>query len=365
MNDYANEGFIDKRIVEICRQAERNYIISQSPNEFGNKIIIPTQTRTTTQKTDDIHNDIKKFEYNSNIGFPQLKLSQENNKNFETIDISKKSTRRKNNSSVSMTYRKERTDQNIIQTINESVQMKMPSSLTDRSLPFKSNHDHINNSMNLSISSISSSSSCCLECEIKKLIEDKHCYNAELNKFYVANKYINNILLKSKSFLSKNEPQKAYTLLYNEISNNIIHPDLFYLYGDCCRLLKKMEESEKYLLLSLNFTHCSPYVMYSLGLLYNEVHQWKYSNIFLKRFLSFSEGSYIRYLIASNYHQMNKDLKAVDQITKGIESNDINSKHLLCDYYDLRAEIYKKIGQEELALKDTEVISYMKRKEVI
>ena len=64
MNDYANEGFIDKRIVEICRQAERNYIISQSPNEFGNKIIIPTQTRTTTQKTDDIHNDIKKFEYN-------------------------------------------------------------------------------------------------------------------------------------------------------------------------------------------------------------------------------------------------------------------------------------------------------------
>ena len=41
MNDYANEGFIDKRIVEICRQAERNYIISQSPNEFGNKIIIP------------------------------------------------------------------------------------------------------------------------------------------------------------------------------------------------------------------------------------------------------------------------------------------------------------------------------------
>ena len=38
---------------------------------------------------------------------------------------------------------------------------------------------------------------------------------------------------------------------------------------------------------------------------------------------------------------------------------------LLCDYYYLRAEIYKKIGQEELALKDTEVISYMKRKEVI
>ena len=128
MNDYANEGIIDKRIVEICRQTERNYIISQSPNEFGNKMIIPTQTRTTTQKADEIHSDLKKFEYNSNIGFPQLKLSQENNKNFETIDISKKSTRRKNNSSISMTYRP---DQNIIQSINESVQMKIPSSLTE------------------------------------------------------------------------------------------------------------------------------------------------------------------------------------------------------------------------------------------
>ncbi len=69
------------------------------------------------------------------------------------------------------------------------------------------------------------------------------------------------------------------------IEQDVYHSDLFYLYGDICRIIKKNDEAEKYLVECLRFEYHSPFVFYSLGLFYLETDKFNYSITLFKHFL--------------------------------------------------------------------------------
>ncbi len=145
--------------------------------------------------------------------------------------------------------------------------------------------------------------------------------------------------------------RKAYEILKLAISQGMYHSDIFYLFGEICRIIKKPQESENYLLQSLKFQQHSPYVFYSLGLLYQEIEEYKYSICFFKHFLQEISSAEAFYEIARSYSFLKKDLKAAINLTQAI-SLDKTKK----EYFILRAEIYEKMGYKELALEDKEMI---------
>ena len=81
--------------------------------------------------------------------------------------------------------------------------------------------------------------------------------------------------------------KKAYEILKLPIIQGIKHSDLYYLFGEVNRILKLYENLniEKYFLEALLFEHHSPYVFYSLGLLYQEINNYKESVSMFKHFL--------------------------------------------------------------------------------
>ena len=151
--------------------------------------------------------------------------------------------------------------------------------------------------------------------------------------------------------------KKAYEMLKIPLSQGLAHSDIFYLYGEVCRILKKFEEGEKYLLHCLKFEHHSPYVFYSLGLLFQEMLQYKYSNTFFKHFVSLISTSDAYYHMSKNYIQLSKNLKAAINITKAIESN-----KSIPEYYKFRSDIYTSMWYKELAGEDIELANYYSNK---
>jgi tetratricopeptide (TPR) repeat protein len=96
---------------------------------------------------------------------------------------------------------------------------------------------------------------------------------------------INKLILMATTRVVKLQIQEAYDLLILPIEQGVVHSDIFYLYGEVCRVLKKLNESEKFLLDCLKFEYHSPFVFYSLGLLYYEKGEYKYSISFFKHFM--------------------------------------------------------------------------------
>lgn len=137
------------------------------------------------------------------------------------------------------------------------------------------------------------------------------------------------------------------------LSQGLVHSDIFYLFGEVCRVLKKFSEGEKYLLHCLKFEHHSPYVFYSLGLIFQEMIQYKYSNTFFKHFISLINSPDAYYQMSKNYLQLNKNLKAAVHISKAIENN-----KKVPDYYKFRSDIYILMGYKELAIEDIQFAEY-------
>ena len=174
------------------------------------------------------------------------------------------------------------------------------------------------------------------------------------------NKYeLNKILLKSENLIKHKKYLMAYNLLKETISCGEYHSDLFYLFGEVNRILKNYQNAENYLLLALNFEIHSPKVFYSMGLLYQDLKQYSYSNIFFKLYLRLIDSDYGHYLRAKNYTLIGEYLKAAKEMTVAIEMNNE------CDYYyKFRSEIYNKLGLKEISNEDFNMYQFIKNKKI-
>ena len=197
----------------------------------------------------------------------------------------------------------------------------------------------------------------------------KPLFSKTINKAYIfphiqhiknKNKYeLNKILLKSENLIKHKKYLMAYNLLKETISCGEYHSDLFYLFGEVNRILKNYQNAENYLLLALNFEIHSPKVFYSMGLLYQDLKQYVYSNIFFKLYLRLIDSDYVHYLRAKNYTLMGEYLKAAKEMTVAIEMNNE------CDYYyKFRSEIYNKLGLKEISNEDFNMYQFIKNKKI-
>ena len=199
--------------------------------------------------------------------------------------------------------------------------------------------------------------------------EYKPLFSKTINKAYIfphiqhiknKNKYeLNKILLKSENLIKHKKYLMAYNLLKETISCGEYHSDLFYLFGEVNRILKNYQNAENYLLLALNFEIHSPKVFYSMGLLYQDLKQYSYSNIFFKLYLRLIDSDNVHYLRAKNYTLMGEYLKAAKEMTVAIEMNNE------CDYYyKFRSEIYNKLGLKEISNEDFNMYQFIKNKKI-
>ena len=197
----------------------------------------------------------------------------------------------------------------------------------------------------------------------------KPLFSKTINKAYIfphiqhiknKNKYeLNKILLKSENLIKHKKYLMAYNLLKETISCGEYHSDLFYLFGEVNRILKNYQNAENYLLLALNFEIHSPKVFYSMGLLYQDLKQYSYSNIFFKLYLRLIDSDYVHHLRAKNYTLMGEYLKAAKEMTVAIEMNNE------CDYYyKFRSEIYNKLGLNEISNEDFNMYQFIKNKKI-
>ena len=417
--DYSKDKNIDKRILEVCAIAEAKYLDNQKnkkstllSNELDiNDLII--NNNNNTKRNNEI-NELKKTLETSNSNFQNKsyftgsKIGRIENK---SLDFDKNLLSQKCfNKSLKFKYPKNRM-QNInsfsiinfpniinnkynnnnynendniqkIKNMNESEKFLSPkkNNFIFRNSNLNKIHDIpkiLNNNENQEYFSIKSSKNNNtnfrpldndnLKSENFKLILKKYkpLFSKSINKKYILshnihiknkNKYeLNKILLQSQSFIKNHKYIPAYYLLRNTISAGEYHSDLFYLYGEVNRILNNYEEAEDYLLLALNFEIHSPYVFYSMGLLYQNLKQYNYSNIFFRLFQRLINNDNIHYLISKNYMKMGELLKAAKEMTIAIKMN--KEKDI---YYKFRSEIYNKMGMNEMSNEDLNMYNYIK-----
>ena len=413
--DYSKDKSIDKRVLEVCAIAEANFLKEQkksNPNftELKDliinndndtyKIMIPNknmkkaletnkpnvqnQSYFTVSKLGKIGNKSISLEknilsqkyynnnneqnyMNNNNYFPNTKnrfntqIIQQNNINNNIQnnqnDLSSKLHLQKRNKinneyqSLNNFQKTQRTfnfkKRKINQQISKSINLKRAKTNREE---IKSNNNFINTTSSIKT-------------------QYKPLFSKTVNKAYIfphiqhiknKNRYeLNKILLKSENLINHKKYILAYNLLKEIISTGEYHSDLFYLFGEVNRILKNYQNAENYLLLALNFEIHSPKVFYSMGLLYHELKQYSYSNIFLKLFIRLINTDNAHYLRAKNYVMLGDYLKAAKEMTIAIDMNEE------CDYYyKFRSEIYNKLGLNEIANGDLNMYEFIQNKKI-
>ena len=405
--DYSKDKTIDRRVLEVCAIAEANFL--KNPKKF--------KTRNITDIKDLIinnsnNNDTFKIMFSSNETKKALETNQSNVQNKSYFTSSK--IGKIKNKSISL-------EKNLISQkyyYNPKYEIKnnlgnYENMLNVQTISSNNNDNHSNNKLYLnrnnktyygnnnifnSSSKIppnfnyknlnknqqinntnSSNKRQNLEEEIKAnnniqttssmVKQYKPIFSKSINKKYIfphiqhiknKNKYeLNKILLKSESLIKHKKYILAYNLLKEIISTGEYHSDLFYLFGELNRILKNYQNAENYLLLALNFEIHSPKVFYSMGLLYQNLKQYYYSNIFFKLYLRLIDDDNVYYLRAKNYYYLGNYLKAAKEMTTAIEMN-----NELDYYYKFRSEIYNKLGLNEISDEDLNMYYFIRNKKI-
>ena len=389
--DYSKDKNIDKRILEVCAIAEAKYLENQKKQKSKilskeidvNDLIINNNDNRKIINKNKI-NEIKKTleTSNSNVQnksyFTASKLGKIGNK---SLDIEKNLlSQRFFNKNIKMPSPFQK-----IQNINSFSISKNPMTTKNKHIQLngndflsKSQNNFYRNNMNktqklstsntlnnkINYKSYDKSKN---NIDINKSIQKKYkpLFSKTINKKYlfahdkhILNKnqlQLNKILLQSQTLIKNHKYVSAYYLLRNTISTGEYHSDLFYLYGEVNRVLKNYQNAEDYLLLALNFEIHSPYVFYSMGLLYQNLNEYNYSNIFLKLFQRLINNDNVHFLIAKNYMGMGELIKAAKELTIAIEMNNENDS-----YYKFRSEIYKKLGLTEMSIEDLNMYNYIR-----
>ena len=403
--DYSKDKTIDKRVLEVCAIAEANFLKDQkkySRNITDIKdLIINNNNNNDTFKLMFSNKDTKKaLETNrpyvqNKSYFTASKIGKIGNKSI-SLEKNLLSQKYYNNQKDSLKSKfvdfKNRLNTQFVkpkiyndytntklylkqkQKMNNENKTYNNLSKTDRTFNFKNRkiNQVFSNPINLNKKT--------LEEEIKTNknlfqitstfnIQYKPLFSKTINKKYIfphiqhiknKNKFeLNKILLKSENLIRHKKYLLAYNILKETISTGEYHSDLFFLFGEVNRILKNYQNAENYLLLALNFEIHSPKVFHSMGLLYQNLKQYVYSNIFFKLYLRLINDDNVHYLMAKNYALMGDDLKAAKEMTNAIEMNNE------CDYYyKFRSEIYKKIGLNEISNGDLNMYHFIKKKKI-
>ena len=344
--DYSNDSTIDSRVLQVCAKAEADYLLSQSMSKSLSKEqkdeLYFNKLNESTQR---VHQSLQR---NDNVQSKEISKPIEQFQHIEDFQINPNETIRMNRQNVSQPL----IANPIASVSSQSIQ---PSTIPIKT-PFNKNY----NSVNLKL----------FQSKPTQKNHYQHVLTKENSqpKVYPHNRHItskqktdlNKTLLDAKTYMKKYKFISAYSILKSSIQLGIYHSDLFYLYGEVNRILKHFQEAEDYLLLALNFEMHSPYVFYSLGLLYQEVSQLKYSNSFFKLFLQLIDNANVHFQMAKNYSQIGKYIKTAEQLTKAIN---INKEEV--EYYKFRAEIYKLIGLTEMANDDEKMVQLILKSKYI
>ena len=405
--DYSKDKTIDRRVLEVCAIAEANFL--KNPKKF--------KTRNITDIKDLIinnsnNNDTFKIMFSSNETKKALETNQSNVQNKSYFTSSK--IGKIKNKSISL-------EKNLISQkyyYNPKYEIKnnlgnYKNMLNVQTISSNNNDNHSNNKLYLNRNNktyydnnniFNSSSKIPPNFNYKNLNKNqrinntnssnkrqnleeeinannniqttssvvkqyKPIFSKSINKKYIfphiqhiknKNKYeLNKILLKSESLIKHKKYILAYNLLKEIISTGEYHSDLFYLFGELNRILKNYQNAENYLLLALNFEIHSPKVFYSMGLLYQNLKQYYYSNIFFKLYLRLIDDDNVYYLRAKNYYYLGNYLKAAKEMTTAIEMN-----NELDYYYKFRSEIYNKLGLNEISDEDLNMYYFIRNKKI-
>ena len=415
--DYSKDKTIDKRVLEVCAIAEANFLKEQKKsnpnftelkdliinnNNDTYKIMIPnkntknaletskpnvqSQSYFTVSKLGKIRNKSisleknilsQKYYNNNSINNNEINYMTNNNyfentnNKFNTQIIQQNNNnimKNQNNLSSKLCLKKKKKINNENQYLNNIPKSQRTFNFKKRkinqqfsksiNLPkSKNNREEIksNNNFIYTTSSIKT--------------QYKPLFSKTINKSYIfphiqhiknKNRYeLNKILLKTENLINHKKYILAYNLLKEIISTGEYHSDLFYLFGEVNRILKNYQNAENYLLLALNFEIHSPKVFYSMGLLYQELKQYSYSNIFLKLFIRLINTDNAHYIRAKNYVMLGDYLKAAKEMTIAIDMNEE------CDYYyKFRSEIYNKLGLNEIANDDLNMYNFIRNKNI-
>lgn len=85
---------------------------------------------------------------------------------------------------------------------------------------------------------------------------------------------VNKLLLDSKVLMQRKHFQKAEDMLSVACKAGVSHSDVYYLLGECRRLLGYYKEAEDALLKCISFDLHSPYALCSLGLTYIQLENF-------------------------------------------------------------------------------------------
>ena len=165
--------------------------------------------------------------------------------------------------------------------------------------------------------------------------------------------------MESRDLIKKKKLKQAYILLKQTVSTGHQHSDLFYLYGEINRMLKQNNVAENYLINALKFELHSPYVFYSLGLLYQDMKDYKNSIKFFKLFNRLLDNADVHFQIALNHFNLKDFVNAAEEISKAIDLNND-----CAEYYLFRSEIYKNMGLKEMEDEDYYMYNYINRKKL-
>ena len=324
---------IDERIYQVCRNAENEY--SQSHKSSQNQNI-------QKELSSSNNNFITSNNYNSD------RNDENNGQNIGGLNESFSKIAKINNKSIDP-------DANVLSKIKfgmKNEKNNKENNYTNIKSPFHKKSD--NYAKKIAIYNLDSKDNINKTNKTSKLKKSQpehttHTKNSNLSK----------ILLESRDLIKKKRLKQAYILLKQTVSTGHQHSDLFYLYGEINRMLKQNNVAENYLINALKFELHSPYVFYSLGLLYQDMKDYKNSIKFFKLFNRLLDNADVHFQIALNHFNLKDFVNAAEEISKAIDLN-----NGCAEYYLFRSEIYKNMGLKEMEDEDYYMYNYINRKKL-
>ena len=358
-NDFSGNNYnnvVDKRIVKICENAEKEYSQSHkskhSINNDNNNNIENGVISQNNQNNQNINNNNINVQKETNLNNNNNLIKEEK----VNIPINREIKEDPNNALLTQSFSKIArinnksidTDVNILSKIkfglhnNKNINSNLNNNINS---PFHKGSDNFNKKLAL------------YNLDKKDTNKNRENKNKDKDKENKIKTDLSKILLEARDLIKKLKIKQAYILLKKTISTGIQHSDLFYLYGEVNRLVKQNKVAEEYLLKALKFELHSPYVFYSLGILYQDLKQYQNSNKFFKLFFRLLNNADLHFQMGINYFYMKDYVSAAEELSNAI---DLNNE---CpEYYQFRSEIYKNMGLKEMENEDYNMYQYIIRK---